>query len=44
VARRVSFLAVAAGQSSFQSRPFLRIGMIGVACRAMIAAWQRRMS
>lgn len=31
VARRVSFRVIAAGQPSFHGRPFLRIGMIGVA-------------
>lgn len=31
------FLATAAGQSSFQGRPFLRIGKIGVACRSIMA-------
>ena len=32
----------AAGQSSFQGRPLLRIGMIEVACRSIMAVWQRR--
>ena len=44
VARRVSFPVRAAGQSSFQRRPFLRIGMIGVPCRLTMAVWQRRVS
>ena len=44
VARRVSFRARAAGQSSFQGRAFLRIGMMAVACRSTIAVWQRRLS
>ena len=35
VARRVSFLAIAAGQSSYHGRPFLRIGMIAVAWRSI---------
>ena len=30
VARRISLRALAAGQSSFQRRPFLRIGMMAV--------------
>lgn len=29
-------------QSSFHARPVLRIGMIGVAFRSMMAVWQRR--
>ena len=41
---RVSFRAVAAGQSSFHGRPFLRIGMIAVPPSAMMALWQRRVS
>ena len=44
VARSVSFRAFTAGQSSFQGRPFFRIGMIGMACRSMMAEWQRRVS
>lgn len=40
VARGVSFRAFAAGQSCFQARPFFRIGMIGIARRSMMAAWQ----
>jgi hypothetical protein len=44
VACRVSLRARAAGQSSFHRRPFLRIGMIGVASRARMATWQRRVS
>ena len=36
--------AIAAGQFSFPGRPLLRIGMIGVAWRSMMAVWQRRMS
>jgi hypothetical protein len=38
VARKVSFLARAAGQSSFQARPFLGTGMMAVTPRLMIAA------
>ena len=41
---QVLFLTIAAGQSSFHGRPFLRIGMIGVARRSMMAVWQRRVS
>jgi len=44
IAIKVSFRARAAGQSSFHSRPFLRIGMIGTASRSMTALWQRRVS
>jgi len=40
----MSLRATAAGQSSFQGRPFLQIGMIAVASRSMMAAWQRRVS
>jgi hypothetical protein len=35
VAHRVSFLAIAAGQSFFHGHPFLRIGMIAAACRSI---------
>ena len=44
MARRVSFLAIADGQSSFRGRPFLRIGMIGVVWLSMMAVWQRRVT
>ena len=44
VARRVSLRARAAGQSFFHGLPFLRIGMIGVPPRVMMALWQRRVS
>ena len=44
VVSRVSFLATGAGQSSSQGRPFIRIGMIAVAFRSMIAVWQPRVS
>ena len=56
MARRVSFRAIAAGQSSFHARPFLRIGTEGrtaagpkegpnaVARRSRMAPWQRRVS
>jgi len=44
MARRVSFLAIAAGQSSLHGRPFLRIGMIAAAFLSMMAMWQRRVS
>lgn len=42
VARRVSFLAIAAGLCSFHGHPFLRIGAHAVACRSMMEVWQRR--
>ena len=44
VVRRFSFLAWAAGLSSFQGLPFLRIGMIAVPPRLAMAAWQVRVS
>lgn len=44
VARRVSFLAIAPGQSSFQGRPFFRIGMIAIACQSIMAVGQRHVS
>lgn len=44
IAIKVSFRARAAGQSSFHSRPCLRIGMIGTASCSMMALWQRRVS
>ena len=40
-ARRLSFLAWAAEQSSVQGRPFLRIGRMAVAPRSMMAVWRR---
>jgi len=44
VARRASLLEIAAGPSSFPNRPFLRIGMIGIASRSRIVVSQRRVS
>ena len=44
LAREVSFLARAAGQSSFQSRSILRIGMTGIALRAVMALWTGHVS
>ena len=41
-ARRISFLALAARPSSFQARPFLRMGMTAVPPRPAIAEWQVR--
>lgn len=47
-ARRMSFLALAAGPSSFRARPFLRIGlpmgMIAVPPRWATTAWRLRVS
>ena len=42
--RRIVLPATAAGRSSRQSRPFLRIGMMAVAFRSRMAVWQRRVS
>ena len=44
VARGVSLRAFAAGRSSFQARPFLRIGTLGVARRSTMAVRRRRAS
>ena len=40
--RRMSLRALAAGQFSFQRRPFVRMGMMAVPPRSRIAVWQRR--
>lgn len=39
----VSVRAIAAGQSPFHGRPFVRNGMTRVAWRSMMAVWQRRL-